>query len=101
MSDITWENRDQATDTSQAVEALADFFSSDEGIIAALGKKNYRSETDVVDLDVAEAYAQKWKIPFDRKLTVEMIQQMNKKRWAEDDDGYRAGHIWMSSSESC
>ena len=98
MSDITWENRDQATDTSQAVEALADFFSSDNGIRAALGRHSFRNSVGA-DLDVAEAYAQKWKIPFDRKLTVEMIQQMNKKRWAEDDDGYRTGHIWVSSSE--
>lgn len=102
MSDITWENREKATDTSQAVEALADFFSSSTGIINALGKDNYRSYPEAVDkLDTAESYAQKWKIPFDRALTIETIRQMHKKRFAKDNDGYMVGHIWVSSSEGC
>lgn len=73
---MDWNKRKEIKTTAHAVEALADFLSSSGGIHSAI--KN--------ELDEAEAIANKWDVPFDRKLVQSMILKMNHKRWNGDTD---------------
>lgn len=73
---MNWNNRSKITTTAKAIEALADFLSSSGGIHSAMKD----------ELDEAASIAEKWDIPFDRKLVSKMISQMNSKRWSGDTD---------------
>lgn len=91
---ITWEHKSMASTPEEAVSALADFFSSTEGIDLSLEDK----------IDKAESFAAKWNIPFSRQLTVQMIKEMDRKRWERTEDEYgdlRRDHKWVSSTEEC
>jgi hypothetical protein len=115
---VSWNDRDKATNPQEAIEALADLFSSSNGISGALNASNEEAIKSQMarilevarsgdekrlmsvvrsvanDFDEAEAFAAKWGIPFSRDLFISTFQKLNSRH--DDDEGY-----WTSSSYSC
>ena len=71
---ITWQTKETTTNSQEAVEAIADFISSSDGV----------SATEKDKLDDVEAFAKKWKVPFNRALMVMTIDFLGTKRWNGD-----------------
>lgn len=119
MSRINWHTRDQVSNQQEAVEAIADYMSSYDGVSASLGshrkhdpQKTLRKLQEAVGsgaapddiakmieaskhpLDEVEDFAKKWSVPFNRELTVSILNKIDDKH--NSDDGY-----WSPSSYSC
>jgi len=114
---MDWNNREKVTTSEQAVETLADFLGSYEvlsrlvnpsGVTAQEKLQKIYSAADSGDpralihavsgsrdpIDEAESFAQKWGIPFNRRLLERMFQKIDHDHG--QDDGY-----WTSSSGAC
>lgn len=118
-----WTDRDAVQNTEQALEALADFLSTNTTIAAALKETvgddsaadklrqiykavdapggNYSDVARVIahvrvnsQLDAAEAFAAQWKIPWNRALAVQIFAQLEWKH-----KGYEGR--WFRSSADC
>ncbi len=76
-----WSQKDTISSQEEAVEALADFLSSSEGIRSAIKNK----------LDEAESFAHKWSIPFDRSFISKMVVFQDAKRYDGDSALARKG----------
>jgi len=69
-----WTEKEEVSCAEEAIEALADYLSSSEGIRNARGN----------NLDEVEQFAHKWGIPFSRSFVSKMVSFQDKKRWNGD-----------------
>lgn len=119
MAKITWFEKDRVSNAEEAVEALADFFSSTEGIQTTLRAHDHnvdahatlltlrelahngtdeelrRAAKRIYDpLESVEKFAKKWGVPFSRQMMILLIKQLDDQHQNEDDH-------WSSSSAYC
>lgn len=122
---VPWTQRNKATNVQEAMVALADFLSSYRGIRACLEYKDRESEDKALSqlnrikeavtdgksppeimaivqsfmdpLDEAEEYARQWGIPFNRALTIAMVEALDHKH---DTEKYNEGY-WTPSGWNC